>query len=53
MPGVSAESGPKEKETAEYICGEAILEISLPEYGEVRYIRVEQIIPTKVTTPNP
>jgi hypothetical protein len=52
LPGVSAESGPRDSETAQYTCDEHILEITLPEYGEVRYNRVEQIIPTRIPTPS-
>jgi hypothetical protein len=52
-PGLSsAVDGPNSETTAQYVCGEHTLEITLPEFGEVLYNRVDRIIPTPVPTPS-
>jgi hypothetical protein len=51
-PGLSA-SEDLPSESAQYVCKQKTLEVTIPEYGEVIYNRVDQIIPTPVPTPSP
>ncbi|MGD8633851.1 MAG: hypothetical protein PVF85_09800, partial [Anaerolineales bacterium] len=50
-PGLTA-SEDLPSESAQYTCRQKTLSVTIPEYGEVIYNRVDQIIPTPVPTPS-